>query len=133
MSISAATRDRLAGAGTVATIVGDRVYRDVRLQGDPLPAIVIYLASDRRPTVLGGDQALRRSRLQLDCLAESRAAADALAEMAIAAMTDPVDTDTVSFSRSFVANVRGLTSREPSRPTVFSCSVDLLVWWRPAA
>jgi Protein of unknown function (DUF3168) len=133
VSLTAASRDRLSADAAVAAIAGDRVYRDERRQGDPLPALVIHLISDSRPTVHGGAQALRRSRLQLDCLGDSRAVADALAEVAIAAMTGADTVAGVIFSRSFVANVRGLTTRKPSQPTVFACAVDLLVWWRPAA
>lgn len=133
MSLTAATRDRLGADGGVTAIVGDRVYRDERPQGDPLPGVVIFLVSDPRPTVYGAPQALRRSRLQIDCLGSDRASADALAEVVIAAMDDPAEQDGVRFSRAFPVNVRGLTSREPGRPSVFATSVDLIVWWQPAS
>ena len=106
MSLTAATRDRLGADGGVTAIVGDRVYRDERPQGDPLPGVVIFLVSDPRPTVYGAPQALRRSRLQIDCLGSDRASADALAEVVIAAMDDPAEQDGVRFSRAFPVNVR---------------------------
>lgn len=134
MSLTAATRDRLSAAEAVTPIAGDRVYRDMRIQGDPLPAAVIFLISGPRASIFGGgDQALRRSRLQIDCLAESQAAADALSEAVIAAMKGPEIVGPVSFSHAFVANVRGTSSREPGKPSVFGTSVDLFVWWRSAA
>lgn len=125
MSVSAALRDALLAAPGVAALVGARVYRDERPEGDPLPAIVILLVSDPRPMTYSGAQSLRRARLQLDCLGDSRGLADEIGEAAIAAVEGKVLV--APFDSVRIANVRNDSSRG-NPATTFRTAVDVMAW-----
>lgn len=125
MSMTAALRDRLKGAGTLAV---DRVYRDVRPQGSALPAIRISTVSDARPSTYDGRQALRPTTVQLDCMAKSRGDADALAEQAITAAEGAATIGGVKFERAFVVASRSYTEAPEGRDMTYVTSLDLVVW-----
>ena len=55
MSMSADLRDRLVAAG----IAGGSIFRDERPQGSALPAVILLVVSDARPSTYDGRQALR--------------------------------------------------------------------------
>lgn len=129
MTMSADLRDRLKTAG----VAGGAIYRDERPQGSPLPAVVALVASDPRPTTHDGRQALRETRVQLDCQAASRGAADDIAEAAIAAAEPAGIFGGTRFSRSFVDSQRTYSERSDAGVTTFVNSLDFLIWHEPAA
>lgn len=130
MSMTAALRDRLTAAATRAA---SRVYRDIRPQGDPLPAVRLAMVSDPRPSTHDGRQALRGTLVQADCMASSRGDADALAEQVIAASEGPATIAGVKFSRAFVEGSRSYSEPGEGRETTFVTSLGLRVWHQQAA
>lgn len=127
MSMSADLRDRLE------PVANGQVYRDEILQGASGKRVRLQVVSDPRPTTHDGDQALRETRVQLDCMAESRGDADDLAEAVIAAACPAGISGGTQFSRSFVAALRTYSERPDSGDTTFVSSLDLMVWHQPAA
>lgn len=72
----------LTSNGPIAAVIGDRIESDSLSQGVAVPAIVYRCistgyASDIDGTVLG----MARSRYEIDCIADTRAAADSLAKL----------------------------------------------------
>lgn len=128
--ISAVIRDALRAASAVEEAAFGRIYRDERPQGDPLPAIVILLVSDPRPLTYGGPQSLRRARLQIDCLAARRGAADDLAEAVITAIDGRALANVPRVESVRVIDVRNDSSRD-SPTTTFRTMIDLMVWHHP--
>lgn len=128
MSMSAALRDRLKAAG----VAKGSVYRDERTQGSTLPAVVLLVVSDPRPSTHDGRQALRETRVQVDCMAASRGEADEIAEAVIATAEQPGIVSGVRFSRAFVDSSRTRSDKPASGGTTFITSLDLMVWHQPA-
>lgn len=129
MSMSADLRDRLKAAD----VAGGAVYRDERPQGSALPAVILLVVSDPRPSTYEGRQVLRETRVQLDCQAASRGAADDIAEAAIAAAETAGIYGATRFSRSFVDSQRTYSERSDASGTTFVNSLDLMIWHAPAA
>lgn len=127
MSMTATLRDALKSAAAIQALVEDRVYRDERPQNDPLPAIVMLLVSDPRPWTFTGPQSLRQSRVQIDCLAESRGLSDEIAEAVISSVDGRSLTAVPPFESVRVNNVRNDSSRD-SPATTFRTMIDALVW-----
>ena len=131
MSVSANLRDALRAAPAINAIVDQRVYRDERPQGSPLAAIVILLVSDPRPLTFNGPQSVRSARLQIDCLADSRGAADALGEVVIGLVDGRALSAVDTFESARVLNVRNDRSRD-TQATTFRTAIDLMVWHHPS-
>lgn len=133
-TVTSATRDRLRDAPAVAALVESRVFRDDRPEGTGLPALLIFLISDPRPTTFAGPIGQRRSRVQIDCLGRSSGEADDVAETAIREMQRAdVIIGGIRFGPSFVVNVRSSVSRpaEGVDDQIFIRSTDLQIWWSP--
>ncbi|MFS0736934.1 DUF3168 domain-containing protein [Sphingomonas sp. 1P06PA] len=132
MSITAAIRDRLKAQ----SVAGGRVYRDERPEGTALPAAVIYLVSSPAVSTLDGRRDYQRSRIQIDCFAAGRGAADDLADAVVAAVEATFEAAGVRVDRSFIANRRGDSDRrkevsgEPGG-TTYRTMLDLSVWHSP--
>lgn len=131
MAISAVLRDALKSAASVTDQTGDRIYRDERPQGDPLPAIVILLVSDPRPLTFSGPQSVRRARLQIDCLAARRGIADDIAEAVISEIDGRALARLPEFESARVIDVRNDSSRD-SPATTFRTAIDVMVWHHPS-
>jgi hypothetical protein len=117
---------RLIADSATAAIAGNRWDWDEREQTSKLPGGVLELVSDPRPQHLAGFHARRESRVQISCLAMSRAEAVALREAAIAAVVPGGTFDGISFGRGMIENVSGDTDRtEGGR--IFCQRFDLLV------
>ena len=129
MTMSADLRDRMEDAG----IAGGRVYRDERPAGSPLPAVRMVVASDPRPSMMEGRQALRETTVQHDCMAASRSEADALADAVIAETETAGVHGATKFSRSFVDASRTYSERDPKGVVTYVTSLDMRVWHQPAA
>lgn len=85
MSAEADVKTALGVAGVTA-LVSDRVYPDIRPQDDPLPAIVYTRAGTEFINNIHGTVALTRAQMGIGCYAETRAAAEALADAAHTAL-----------------------------------------------
>ena len=129
MSMSADLRDRMKAA----SLAGGRVYRDERPPGSDLPAVRSVVTSDLRPSTMEGRQALRETGVQHDCMALSRAEADALAEAVIVETESAAIFGTTQFSRSFVDASRTYSERDPNGVVTYVTSLDIRVWHQPAA
>lgn len=129
MSMSADLRDRLKAAG----VAGGSVFRDERPQGSTLPATVLLVVSDPRPSSHDGRVSLRETRVQADCMAASRGEAEEIAEAVIAAAEPAGIVGKTRFARSFVDNSRSYSSKPDTAGTTFVTSLDLFVWHAPAA
>jgi len=79
MSIATGLVAHLLADGTVAGIVGDRVYHELRPQGSDLPAIVYTHINDERDVDMAGPAPLVKVRYQVDCWHTSSAGVAALA------------------------------------------------------
>lgn len=123
--MTAALRDRLEAAGIAA-------YRDERPDTSALPAVVLFVISDPRPSTYEGRQPMRETRVQLDCYADSRGGADALAEQVIDVCEPAAVIGGVRFSRAFATSVRTDSERLNSGSTEYRTSLDLMVWAQPA-
>lgn len=133
MDMREAFRARLVADPAVAAIVGDRVYWSERPQGSPFPAIVLQVISDGRPQHMKGRQAMRPTRIQVDCMAtdsevESGEAIRAkLVEAAIAAVEPEAVIDDVTFRRSFVDAVRDADERTETE-NIKRTAIDVIAW-----
>lgn len=122
-------RAALLGAPAVAGLVGTRVAWGELPQGAGLPGVVLQLVSQPREHVLDGVVGLVRSRVQVDCWAESYAGAKALGR-AVAARLDGFDgaVGGTLFQGLFRDGARD--GREPGAPGsagYFRVSFDFLV------
>lgn len=132
MALTAVIRDALRSSTDIQPLVAQRVYRDERPAGDPLPAIVLLLISDPRPRTYSGQQSLRSARVQIDCLADSRGLADAIGEALIAAVDGHALADRPSIESARIINVRNDSSRlVAATSTTFRTAIDLMVWHHP--
>lgn len=77
--IGAATRTKLIGTSAVAAILGTRVYPDQLPQAATLPAAVYFVVSGNEEVDLAGTTGVTHARVQIDCYAVTRLAANALA------------------------------------------------------
>lgn len=78
-AIDAAVRARLLGHAGVAAIVGTRVAVQPLHQGETLPAITYLVVSQiEHGQPVDGGSGMLRPRIQIDCWADTRDAADAL-------------------------------------------------------
>ena len=127
--MSADLRDRLIATGVVA----ERVYRDERPQGSPLPCVRLQVVSDPRPSTYEGRQAMRSTSVQLDCMGTSRGLADAIADAMIDAAEPGATVGTTKFTRAFVEASRTYSDRADDGVLIFVTSLDLAVWHQPAA
>lgn len=115
MNWEQALRQRLIDAATPAD---DRWHWDVRPQGAPMPCGVLQTISDPRPQHLKGFTGRRQSRVQIRCLAEDKAAAVALREAAIAAVTGAGMFHGVTFGRAMIDGGGG--GGEPGVASIFA-------------
>lgn len=99
----AALRARILADPDVAALVGTRVYPVIVPQDAISPYVRMQVISDPRPMHLKGYQAMRQSRVQVDCMARQadgtggHAKSRAVALAIIAAMDGPADVDGVRF------------------------------------
>jgi len=127
-SMTAALRDRLKAAGPVAAIVGERVYRTVRVQGDGLPAVVITRVSPGRAYTMRGAIRLHGSRVRIDALGRSAAEVEQLGDVLIASIEPAETVGEIGFSRSFLQFDRDLSEQNQ---TAFDHrrSLEFIIWW----
>jgi hypothetical protein len=79
-AIGEAFRTKLLSYSAVSTIVGQRMYPDILVQGCALPAIAYYVISTDREHTLQGVTKAAHARISVDCYATTRSAASALSK-----------------------------------------------------
>lgn len=70
MSAEVVINTLLNAAPDLAALVGARIYLDTRPEGDPLPAVVYGLISDRQDNSQD-DKELHTARIQVNCFART--------------------------------------------------------------
>jgi hypothetical protein len=117
MSAETALRALLVADGSVAALVGTRVSADRIEQGAALPFVVFARSASSPVTTLAGVVLITMSSLDVQCWADTRAGADALADAVTAA-------------------VRGVIGQSvPGRSGVYDADLDLhgtvlnVNWW----
>lgn len=74
-------RTHLLADAAIAALVGTRVRPDGFAQGETLPAVAMWSVSGESEEHLAGGAGLGHMRLQVDCMAGTRLAANSLAEL----------------------------------------------------
>ncbi|MGR8921869.1 MAG: tail completion protein gp17 [Gammaproteobacteria bacterium] len=86
MSAESDIYDDLSGAAAVTALVSTRIYPDVRPQDDALPAIVYLRESTEPINTISGSVIGAEVTLAVICIAETRTAAEAVADAAQTAL-----------------------------------------------
>jgi hypothetical protein len=86
MSAETVLKTTLDAAAAVTALVSTRIYPDTRPQDDVLPAIVYARDGTEYVPTIHGTIALTRAQLSVACFAATRAAAEAVADAAQAAV-----------------------------------------------
>lgn len=122
-----ALRARLVNDGTVAGIVGDKVFWRLRPQGSDYPCVVLSIVSDDRAQDYAGRVGLWQTRVQIDCYALKYGQNVALRDAVIAAILPGAALSGVTFSRAFIDTVRDLGA-DTDAGFVHRTSIDALIW-----
>ena len=132
--MKAALRSYLLADSTIAGMIIDRIYWQQRERGEPLPCLVLTRVSGTTGQTHGGADTLVRSRIQVNCLADTRAAADALESAVMARLNGRAFTqDGVTFSTCQHIAARDLTEAGAiDTETVFCPSLDFLILHKEA-
>jgi hypothetical protein len=125
MDMQGALRARITGASTTA---GTRVYWVDRPQASALPAVTLQTISDPRPQHLKGFHPLRETRVQVDCWADSYAAAKTLLEAVVAAVVPENTGNGIRFDRALVDNTDDGGERAGDK-FIHRQRADLIFWW----
>lgn len=112
-------------ARVIAAVGHDRVHWTIVPEDAPLPYVRMQVVTDLRPQHLKNYDRARQSRVQVDCLAKTYAAARAAAEAIIAGVADPAEIDGVRFGRTAADGPRDLGEDTP-KGFVHRLSLDLL-------
>lgn len=80
-------RALLVANAEIAVLCGGRVDYGAQQRGEPLPAIILNIVSDRTRYSLDGASGLAEARLQVDCYAESYSEAKGLSHAALAVLS----------------------------------------------
>lgn len=127
MSWEAAVATRLMTDLSVAAMIGDRAEWDDLAPDSLLPAITLQTITDARPQTHDGFDDFRGTRVQVNCLARSKAEAAALRDAAIAALVPAGTVGTVIFLRSFVDG-GGSDAERTSTGRLCRERTDLIIW-----
>lgn len=95
MTVKADLYARLIGFAGLAALVGNRVYPQTIRQGDALPAISYQRVSTTRPSAMGQDIGIARSRFHIDVWARDFDEGKAIATQLLAALQRYRGTGTV--------------------------------------
>ncbi len=127
MSWEAALVARLMAAPQVFALSGENIEWDDRAPDAPLPAITLQTITDARPQNNDGFDAFWPTRVQVNCLAQTKSQAVALRRAAIAALVPYAEQDGTIFLRSFID---GGGSDAERQPTGRLCRerTDLIIW-----
>lgn len=127
MSWEAALVARLLAAPAVAALAGDRIEWDELAPDSPLPAITLQKITDQRPQNHDGFDPFWPTRVQLICLATTKAAAIALREAAIAVLVPDAEQGGTIFLRSFIDG-GGSDAERTTTGRICRERTDLIIW-----
>lgn len=80
MSIADTIVSTLKASSAVTNVVSTRIFQDYAYAKAPMPYIVVNRISSERFPHMAGSSGVVRSRMQIDCTANTRASRDALGE-----------------------------------------------------
>lgn len=86
MSVAADLATYLLAQSSVSALIGSRIETDKLAQGETLPAVMLQVISRTHVQHLQGITTAGTVRVQIDCYAATRLAADAVAEAIVAAL-----------------------------------------------
>ncbi len=110
----------------MTNLVAQRVTWVQRPQATVLPAVTLTTLSDDRPQHLAGFESLMPARVQVDCWADTHAAANNVAEAMIAALVPAWTANGWKFARSMVDGKRDLGEQVDTK-FIHRVAVDLIV------
>lgn len=119
---------------TIKNLVGNRVT-PVSRYGTDLPAVTVTRISGNAVLTMAGPSSLRRSRVQVDCWAESWTTAQELASAVDAALTGMRgqtlgQTEFQEVALEAVRETKEGGTAEPGYP--FRSMLDFMIWHKPA-
>lgn len=113
-------RSRLIADGTVASLVGTRIYIMQLQQNCALPAISTMPVTEEPQITLSGEVSLKNELWQVDCWSQSYSEAETLADAVESAMA-ATGTDFYS-----VRTDRGVLYENPTE--LYRVSIDFSLW-----
>lgn len=122
MSFEIALRSRLTG-----TAASTRVYWGIRPQATALPAILLSTVSGMRDQHYEGVISAQGNRVQIDCLASSKAAAVSLRDAVMAIIKQPAIVGDDEFQAGFVNIFRDLVE-DTASGVVHTEMIDATIW-----
>jgi hypothetical protein len=128
MSFEIDLRSRLVADGTVAGIVGTRIYWEIRPQGSALPAIVLGTTFGARAQHMEGVITVQGNRIQFDCLASSKAVAVNLRNAVMAEIESAAIVGDTEFQAGFV-NLYRDTAEDTAAGVVHDEMIDATIWF----
>jgi hypothetical protein len=132
-SMTAALRDRLANAA-IAGLVGGRVYRMWRPQGDPLPSISFKVIDQGRAYHHGAADDLERPRVQFDIWGASPGQVDAVRAALIDELEPGATEGGVSFDHAkLISRIDFDPEEDASGLLVHRTSLDFHIYHAAAA
>jgi len=129
MSMTADLRDLLKDAG----VAGGRVYRDLRPAIAGLPAVTLQTISEPINPLMKGEDALRETRVQVNCYADSRQGADDLRDAVLAARPTRSVSGGTNFRRITAEGGRSGSDTADAGLITYWTMIDLMIWHRPAS
>lgn len=124
MTFEADLKSHLGADGTIAGLVGDRIFPAVIPQGKAVPAITYQAISGQPQTDLSGDDGqMVNYRMQLNCWAEGYLTAKQLAE----AVRTRLKTAASSFKAVPLVSAQDVFEESPKR---FGVYMDFSFWYR---
>lgn len=79
-AIGEALRTKLLSYSTVSSLIGQRMYPDVLVEGATLPAVVYYVISTQRDHMLSGVGKSAHARVNIECYARTRSTCNAISK-----------------------------------------------------
>jgi hypothetical protein len=128
MSFEADLRTRLLADGTIAGLVGTRIYWKIRPQNSALPAIVLGTAYGARDQHFEGPIDAQGNRIQFDCLASTAIGAIALRDAVMAEIESPGSAGDTEFQGGFV-NLYRDTAEDMTTSVVHNQMIDATIWF----
>lgn len=131
---------KLLASPAVTTVVGDRIWPGVAQQGASAPFLVLHTPGKQNRQLLDGDAGYPRSRVRIECVAASAAAAEALGRRVFDALKNVTNETIVDDNSppefSAVATITPTdfeTDGYSDARTAFTHIMDVYVDWRLSA
>lgn len=116
----------LLAQGSITAQIADRLSWQLRPQGKGLPALCLHLISRPRTYHMAGEDSVSPGRVQVNCLAATRAQAKALADAVIAYASGLTALSGISVIHC--DDERDLPPDHQADAVTFGRAVDLLIW-----